>query len=427
MERLIDNALIYGGLKRINQPHLIERYNQALEAFKLPATECSDFVIDATGYSPQVAEDLGDENYLDPTGISRRFIILSPEQMNLPVIYMNFSSTPDLMRRFFTENAEAVKNLTLKDVIFGEIENSTYQIDDIEDILSIKRVNFRLRTHNELLEKSRELTRLVSRFRGTPDAWHDDELLHRMLELAKDCGDIRYNDIVPKRTQFEMQSFWTRHFKGVYVFHDNGTDTVVIGDVKTAEPLPGGAYSNRFINIHDHGEILAYLTETGRIEGLDLTWLERSGMLDHRIEIFTRMAMSKALPDTDLVWIGDVATDNWVHNNLAKLNRQPVYRFLSELRKAIRNGLIINPDKISPSQMLTALRATPGHPDAPLVNRFLSEFVPFDFLTRFIVNKLAFYNDYEGFTDLQRDYAVHTITTRYFPDKQAMWQKMFED
>ena len=38
MERLIDNALIYGGLIRVNQPHLIERYNQALAGFGLPAT-----------------------------------------------------------------------------------------------------------------------------------------------------------------------------------------------------------------------------------------------------------------------------------------------------------------------------------------------------------------------------------------------------
>jgi hypothetical protein len=427
LERLIDNALIYGGLKRINQPHLVERYNQALEAFDLPRTRCTDFVIDATGFSPQVAEDLGDEHYLDPTGISRRFIVLTPEQMNLPVIYMNFSSTPDLMRQFFSENAEAVKNLTLKDVIYGEIENSTYSVDDIEDIMSIKRINFRLSTHNELLEKSKRLTQLVARFRSEPDAWRDDELLNGILELARDCGDIRYNDIVPHRTQFEMRSFWTRHFNGVYVFHDNDTETVVIGNVETADPLPGGTYSNRFINIDDHGAILDYLTETGRVETLNLIWLEHSGLLDQRLEIYTRMAMSKERPETDLVWIGDVATDNWVHNNLGELNRQPAYRFLSELRKAIRSGLVINPDHISPSQMLIALRAEPGHPDALLVNRFLSEFVPFDFLTRFIVNKHAFYKDYESFTDTQRDYAVHTITTRYFPAKQAVWQRLFED
>ena len=102
MERLIDNALIYGGLFRVDQPHLVERYNQALEAFDLPRTSCTDFVVDATGYSPEVADDLKDEHYLDPHGVNRRFIILSPEQRNLPVIYMNFSSTADLMRSFFS-------------------------------------------------------------------------------------------------------------------------------------------------------------------------------------------------------------------------------------------------------------------------------------------------------------------------------------
>ena len=99
----------------------------------------------------------------------------------------------------------------------------------------------------------------------------------------------------------------------------------------------------------------------------------------------------------------------------------------ADLRKAITNGLIVNPDDFTPSQLLMALRADPGHPDWLLVNRFLSEFVPFDFLTRFITNKLAFYRDYETLSDTQRDYVVHLITSRYFPDKQAMWQKLFED
>ena len=427
MERLIDNALIYGGLIRIGQPHLVGRYNDALKAFGLKPTKCEHFVIDATGYSPEVADDLEDEHYLDPTGVSRRFIILTPAQMNQPVIYLNFSSTSDLMRSFFESNAEAIKNLTLKDVIFGEIENSTYELDEIEDILSIKRVNFRLRTHNKLLEKSRNLTRLVEQFSAKPDTWHDNELLNTILELARDCGDTRYNNIVPARTQFEMRSFWTRHFGGVYVFHDDDNETVVIGDMQTAMPLSGPDSKSRFIHIDDHKAVLEYLTETDRVETLNLTWLESSGLLDQRIEIYKRMELSKSRPEADLVWLGDVATDNWVHNNLDELRGQDTFQFLTELRKAIQSGLIVNPDTIAPEQMLMALRANPDHYDRLLVNRFLSEFVKFDFLTRFIVNKLAFYKDYETLSDTQRDYAVHIISTRYFPDKQAMWQRLYED
>ena len=33
------------------------------------------------------------------------------------------------MRKFYERNAEAIKILTLKDVIYGEIENSTYSVE----------------------------------------------------------------------------------------------------------------------------------------------------------------------------------------------------------------------------------------------------------------------------------------------------------
>ena len=39
MKRLLDNELIYGRLLAVDEPHLIERYNKALDAFGLPATK----------------------------------------------------------------------------------------------------------------------------------------------------------------------------------------------------------------------------------------------------------------------------------------------------------------------------------------------------------------------------------------------------
>ncbi|MGO4837727.1 DUF6638 family protein, partial [Rhizobiaceae sp. 2RAB30] len=77
MDLLRDNELIYGRLLRIEEPHLIERYNKALRAFGLQATKLEAFDIDRTGFSPQIAEELGDYNYLDPDEVNRRFIILT--------------------------------------------------------------------------------------------------------------------------------------------------------------------------------------------------------------------------------------------------------------------------------------------------------------------------------------------------------------
>ncbi len=60
MNRLLESELIYGRLLKIAGPHLIERYNKAMVGFGLPETGLQAFDIDMTGFSPQVAEELGD-------------------------------------------------------------------------------------------------------------------------------------------------------------------------------------------------------------------------------------------------------------------------------------------------------------------------------------------------------------------------------
>ena len=112
MERLIDNDLMYGGMLTVNQPHMIARYNAALAALGIKQTKRDVISIDATGYSPEVAKELGNDHYLDPDGVNRRFIIVSPEQGGLPVTNINFSYTTDLVHAFFKENADALEVLT---------------------------------------------------------------------------------------------------------------------------------------------------------------------------------------------------------------------------------------------------------------------------------------------------------------------------
>ena len=103
------------------------------------------------------------------------------------------------------------------------------------------------------------------------------------------------------------------------------------------------------------------------------------------------------------------------------------FNLLSSLRNTALRRSDPNELKLSAEMQLMVSRADPAHPDYQLVNRFLSEFVPFDFLVRFIVNKHSFYQDYETWNDNKKDHAVRVITSVFFPDKQAVWESFFED
>ena len=55
MELLREKSLIFGSLYTVNEPHMVERYNRALEGFGLPHTKLKEFQIDMTGFSPEIA------------------------------------------------------------------------------------------------------------------------------------------------------------------------------------------------------------------------------------------------------------------------------------------------------------------------------------------------------------------------------------
>ena len=170
MDLLRDNELIYGRLLPVSETHLIERYNKALTAFGLKATKLTSFDIDRTGFSPQIAEELGDYQYLDPNEVNRRFIILTPDQIDLPVVHTAFSNTGQLVYEFFSKNSRAIDALTIKDVIYGEIEDSVAKVNDIEDLLSINQVEFRVLSAEDVLGKATELATLTDRWNSPRSA-----------------------------------------------------------------------------------------------------------------------------------------------------------------------------------------------------------------------------------------------------------------
>lgn len=424
MDRLRDNALIYGRLLRIDEPHLIERYNKALTAFGLPATRLDAFEIDRTGFSPQIAEELGDPDYLDPNGINRRFIILSPRQIELPVVHTAFSNTSQLMFEFLSRNARAIHAVTIRDVLYGEIEDSVSEVEDIEDLLSINEVQFKVLSGDDVLGKATELRALVDRLIGEPDAWRDDALLQRMVELARATGDIRANPLVPEQTVFHHHAYWTSHFGGLYVFVDADVTTVI------SDPAAPGFRRSRpwqvaYLSLHDAERIFAFLSESGRIELPGASWIEESGYLAHRTDVALKDLIGRSERDgapqlDDPIWV-----QTWMHNHARLVQEDGTVPFLAAARRELARTGQIDLRDVAPERRFLLVRARPDHPDAWLVNRLISDFVPFDFVARYIFNKQGFYRDYQDYPPALKNHVVETLRKTYLQDKPGLRRKLY--
>ncbi len=424
MNLLRDSELIYGRLMEISEPHLIERYNKALKAFGLKPTKLKSFEIDRTGFSPQIAEELKDYQYLDPNEVNRRFIILSPQQVDLPVVHTAFSNTSQLMYTFLSKNARAINAATIKDVIYGEIEDSVSKVNNIEDLLGIEQVEFRVLSAEDVLGKATELRTLTDRLKQEPETWRDDAMLNRMVELAKVTGDIRENSLVPDQTVFRHNAYWTSHFGGLYIFIDADMTTVI------CDPAAPGFRRSRpwqvsYLSIKDQARVFEFLSATGRIDLPRASWIEASGYLEHRAEMAIRTLIHMSEPDRDLNKVDKVWIQTWIHRHADLINRDGTFPFLNAAKREIAEFGKLDIETIKPKQRFQVVRAKPEHPDAWLTNRLISDLVPLDFVSRYVFNKQGFYRDYEGFSPVWRAHVVATLKNTYLKDKAALRERLY--
>ncbi len=424
MNRLLEAELIYGRLLDISEPHLIARYNKALEGFGLRPTTLKQFSIDMTGFSPEIAEELGDRDYLDPNRVNRRFIIMTPEQAELPVVHTSFSNTAALMHEFFNANSRAINAVTIKDALYGEIEDSVSIVDDIDDLLSINEVRFRVLSAEDMLGKAAELRGLVDRLKKVPTAWADDEMLNRMVELAKLTGDIRQNALVPDQLVFRHEAFWANHFGGVYIFLDGKTTTVI------CDPSVPGFRRSRpwqvsYIAINDYARIYDFLASTKRLQLPQASWVEDSGLYQHRADMVVRGLINESDPTADLANADRIWLQTWMHRNAAIVAGDGTYPFLQEMIRTVAATGTIKMQDVAPANRFLLVRAAPAHPDQWLVNRLISQLVPRDFVSRFVFDKQGFYDAYERYSESFKAYVVATLTGSYLKDKAAFRHKLY--
>ena len=424
MKRLRENALIYGRLFTVDRPHLVERYNKALQAFRLPPTGLDTFDIDRTGFSPQVAAELGEFDYLDPAGVNRRFIVLTPAQASLPVVHTRFSNTGGLMHEFYTANARAIHALTIKDVLFGEIEDNVSAVADIEDLLSIEQVEFKVLSAHNVLAKAAELRTLVDRLKTEPDAWRDDAMLERMVALAQTTGDIRSNRLVPDQVVFRHPAFWTSHFGGTYVFAGDKMTTIIC-DPKAPGFRRSRPWQVSYLDRNDHDRVFDFLSRSGRIDPPDAAWLEDGGFLDHRIDLTLKGLMHELDPDADLMTVDPVFMQTFLARRAGAIRADGVYPFLNGARRELARTGRIDIRDVPGRLRFQVVRARPDHPDTWLTNRLLSDYVPRDVVARYVFNKQGFYADYEGWSEPWRAFVVETLKSTYLTGKRALRARLF--
>lgn len=418
MKRLIEKGLMFGGLIPVESAALIARYNRALRTLAGKETKLSDFHIDISGFSPEVADELGDPLYLNPGGANRKFILLSTEQKDAPLLNVKFSTHREILTEFIAANESALFALTAKDAVAGEFEDSVVEVSSPARLFDMARVTVIADTTGNAIAEAGKLQKLIDRFRREDDAWYDDVLIAEMIEAAKKTGDVVKNPVALTATSYDQTTFWTSHFGGIYIFRDVGHPAAITTEPKeTLGPMP----IQHVFDMSDRNQIAKFLEINGLVEpivvarGADAAAILRQKMDFVLVDAAARLGLDVAQADRR-------ALRNFASTLGDRL--PPEFQGLLALLRYVEGaGPWPRITSTHPSYFYT-LRASPTA-QRDLVNMLLSELSPLDVRQLFICHKEVFYREYATWPEAKKAWVADALVREYQVDKDGTRDALF--
>ena len=423
MKRLIEKGLMFGNMIRVDSPAWVARYNRALKLVIGKQTALPVFHIDLAGYSPEIGDELGDMDYLNPEGAHRQFILLTTEQKTAPLLNADLSVLRELLKRFILDNESQLFSLTARDAVVGEMDDMVWQVRSPADLMQIRRIRVSADTTGNHVAGADRLTALIERFRTEPEAWYDDVLVARMIEQAKETGDVIRNPVHLESGEYEVPDFWSSMFGGVYVFRSPRekamifTDPAVFTDPEHAVELPGV----KKIALQDTNAVAMWMARNGLAEPV-ITAMGAAGaaILRQKIDFVLVDAATRLGMET-----GD-GTRSALRRAAARMGADlpaEVRGLSALLRYAEEGGAWPVIDSADPAYFY-AIRASAG-PARDLVNQMLTELAPHDVRALFIMHKPLFYQRYKSWDEAKKEYVANLLAREYQIDKQGTRDALF--
>lgn len=418
MNLLIERGLMFGNLLRVDSPAWVALYNRALEKLTGRTTALTEFHIDLTGLSPEIGDELGDLDYLNPKGGNRQFILLTTEQKTAPMLSADLSVYRAILRRFIADNESQLFSLTARDAVVGEIDDEVWQVAAPADLLDIRKVRISADTTGNHVAEADRLTAMIERFRSQPDAWWDDVLIAEMIEQAKKSGDVTRNPVRLAHTSFDVPDFWTPAFGGVYVIRSGREPGVVFTDPAQRVALPGV----RSMTLDDRNEIAAWLARAGLAEPIaSVPGADTAAVLRQKIDFILVDAATRAGIDPG---DGSRAALRRAAARLDPAEMPAELRGLSAILRYVEAGGDWPVIDSGNAAYFYALRATAG-PWRDAVNQLLAELAPHDVRALFILNKPVFYRRYQSWDAAKQRYVADQLAREYQIDKEGTREALF--
>ena len=205
---------------------LAERYNGCLAMLGMKPTKLKKFGIDGMGWSPEIAEETGNEYYLNIGEANSNAIIVTPDQQGKPIHRPFHSFDRDIMTTVFAAYGKEIRDITKDSAICIHLDQNIDTYYEPLDLLRYKQLSVSFKTLNDLDKRQEEQMELVQTF-NEGNNFIDRHLHNDLLESATKYGDLRTRKVILDPLQLRVSSFYTKAFGGIFVLRDFINDIIV--------------------------------------------------------------------------------------------------------------------------------------------------------------------------------------------------------
>jgi len=389
----------------VQDPLLIERYNRALDLVSSCQTALSRFHIDAHGFSPEIAQELKNPNYLGHGPDHPFAIILSIDQLDRPVIQPNAGFALGGLALLGELATKELAILTLDDVVIIEFAHPLTRVHRPGALGAIKEFTLQVDTPSQRVSQAVELERLGVELLDSASLWHDESHIAKMLELAGNVRRLTKNASSITGIRCRVGSFYHPGFSGTYLFRGVPScpfDTTVFSLSETHRAAPPHDFTHvllnpsnviEFLKIHELADFGAWKPDGATGECL----------IDRKIHWLSALALLSFDPDLDPADLDTKAVERALRSS-HQLPRDVIQ--LEEARGHLQaGGKVHDLGHLSEKNVLRLLTPLPSSMESTVAH-LLATMDPIDVETLYRVAPDRFFA-----TMTQRDPRCHAVLT----------------
>lgn len=413
MKKLIEHNLFGNGLLFLDEPLLIDRYNVSLKDIGIKETKLTQFHIDKWGWSPEIAQEFGNKDYMSFGFANPYSIILSPEQEECSIYYPFHSFDWELMDTVFDVYKEQIKDITTKTALWFEMDQGISNYRSAQDLLMVDTFTIKFHTPDNIIQTSVQQKKLVQEFYDTPNGWADSSLHAKILESVVDYGDLRQRNFDLKEFQFtKIKSFYSRVFNGIFLLRNEYINKTLMIFENNNSTLSGESnHSHMEYNLNDEN-LFIYLYNNKLIDNSLSNYIGDFYTVQTIRDTLLIEQLAEHFPDEEINITSERHKNKYI-SMLANENKLSDYFWaLEEINNEIKKGKAGNILKYSFAVQLALSYPNPKLPieDKKVIWQILIKLSPIkDVVLQYLFDKNKFFEEYVDWSDKKQDWAIDHI------------------